>query len=190
MSDCSTPPLAAALPLPTGLLPGEAADSLFTRLYGELRRMARREVWRNGAHDFMGTHTLVHEAWLEIGRRDNLSFDDVGRFLAYAARTMRGLVIDRVRARHAQKRGGGLVITSLDTENAEQVTQPEELEHIAEALDELAVLEPDLANVVDLKFFCGFTLAEVARMQGVSERTAQRHWEKARLLLFKALRQD
>jgi len=103
---------------------------------------------------------------------------------------MRGLVVDRVRARHAQKRGGGLVITSLDTENAEQVTQPEELEHISEALDELAVLEPELAHVVDLKFFCGFTLGEVAQMQGVSERTVQRHWEKARLLLFRALREE
>ena len=165
-------------------------DALFTALYAELRRLARREVWRNGAHDILGTHTLVHEAWLEIGQRPSLSFEDSSRFLAYAARTMRGLVVDRVRARHAQKRGGGLVITSLDTENAEQVTQPEELEHIAQALDDLAVLEPELAHVVDLKFFCGFTLGEVAAMQGVSERTAQRYWEKARLLLFKALRED
>ena len=168
----------------------ESPDALFTRLYGELRRLARREVWRNGAHDILGTHTLVHEAWLEIGQRPSLSFEDTGRFLAYAARTMRGLVVDRVRARHAQKRGGGLVITSLNTDNAEQVTQPEELEHISEALDELAVLEPELAHVVDLKFFCGFTLGEVAQMQGVSERTVQRHWEKARLLLFRALREE
>jgi RNA polymerase sigma factor (TIGR02999 family) len=167
----------------------ESPSALFTTLYAELRRLARREVWRNGARDIVGTHTLVHEAWLEIGQRPALSFEDRGRFLAYAARTMRGLVVDRVRARHAQKRGGGLIITSLNTENAEQVTQPEELEHIAQALDELAVLEPELAHVVDLKFFCGFTLGEVANMQGVSERTVQRHWEKARLLLFKALRE-
>src|SRR2546430_735022 len=82
-------------------------------------RSARREVRRNGAHDVLGTGTLVHEAWLDISWRPALSFEDRGRFLAYAARTMRGLVIDRVRARHAQKRGGGFVITSLDTESAD-----------------------------------------------------------------------
>ena len=166
------------------------AGALFTSLYADLCRLARREVRRNGAHDVLGTSTLVHEAWLDISRRPSLVFDEPGRFLAYAARTMRGLVIDRVRARHAQKRGGGLIITSLDTHNAEQVTQPELLESIGEALEELSAIEPELAHVVDLKFFCGFTLAEVATMHGVSERTVQRQWEKARLLLYRALSQD
>ena len=160
---------------------------LFTTLYADLCRLARREVRRNGAQDILSTGTLVHEAWLDIGRSPSLAFEDTGRFLAYAARTMRGLVIDRVRARHAQKRGGGLSITSLDTHNADQVAQPELLDSIGEALDELATLEPELADVVDLKFFCGFTLAEVANMKGVSERTAQRQWEKARLMLYGAL---
>jgi len=161
--------------------------ALFTSLYKDLCRLARREVRRNGARDVLGTGTLVHEAWIDISSRPALEFDQPGRFLAYAARTMRGLVIDRVRARHAQKRGGGLVITSLDTFNAEQAIQPENLDSIAEALDELATVEPELAQVVDLKFFCGFTLGEVATMQGVSERTVQRQWEKARLLLRSAM---
>jgi len=164
-----------------------SSEALFTSLYDDLRRLARREVWRNGAQGVLSTSTLVHEAWLDISQRPSLVFEEPGRFLAYAARTMRGLVIDRVRARHAQKRGGGLIITSLDTHNADQVTQPEVLEGISEALDELAALEPELAHVVDLKFFCGFTLGEVANMQGVSERTVQRQWEKARLLLFRTL---
>jgi RNA polymerase sigma factor (TIGR02999 family) len=163
---------------------------LFTTLYDDLRRLARREVRRNGALGMVGTSTLVHEAWMDISRRPSLAFEEPGRFLAYAARTMRGLVIDRIRAQHAQKRGGGFIITSLDTHNADQVVQPEVLENIGEALDELATLEPALAHVVDLKFFCGFTLAEVATMQGVSERTVQRQWEKARLLLYRALRSD
>jgi RNA polymerase sigma factor (TIGR02999 family) len=162
-------------------------SSLFTTLYDDLCRLARREVRRNGAQDFVGAGTLVHEAWLDISRRPSLEFDEPGRFLAYAARTMRGLVIDRVRARHSQKRGGGLIITSLDTHSAEQAMQPEQLQSISEALEELASLDPDLASVVDLKFFCGFTLAEVARMQGVTERTVQRRWEKARLLLYRAI---
>ena len=163
------------------------SEALFSQLYHELRRLARREVRRNGAQDFLGTSTLVHEAWLEISQRPSLAFDEPGRFLAYAARTMRGLVIDRVRARYTQKRGGGLIITSLDTHNADQATQPEDLQGISDALDELAALEPELAQVVDLKFFCGFTLAEVAGMNGVSERTVQRQWEKARLLLHRTL---
>lgn len=163
------------------------AAELFTTLYADLCRLARREMRRNGAHDMVGTGTVVHEAWLDMSRRPSLSFESSGQFLAYAARAMRGLVIDRMRARHAQKRGGGLIITSLDTNNAEQIEQPEMLESIGEALEELSTLEPELARVVDLKFFCGFTLGEVATMQGVSERTVQRQWEKARLLLYRAV---
>ena len=199
MSTCD--PIEACLPnpdaeppaQPSAVQPAPAADSsahteaLFTSLYKDLRRLARREVRRNGAHDVLGTGTLVHEAWLDISKRPALDFDEPGRFLAYAARTMRGLVIDRVRSRYAQKRGGDVIITSLDTLNADQVMQPESLEEIGEALEELEAVDPDLAHVVDLKFFCGFTLAEVARMQGVSERTVQRQWEKARLLLQRAL---
>ena len=171
--------------------PGAAdREVLFTSLYSELRRLARREVRRNGADDFLGTGTLVHEAWLDFDRSANageLAFEDAGRFLAYASRMMRGLVIDRLRARHARKRGGGLDITALDSCNAEQVEQPETLEDIGRVLDDLSAGEPELSRVVDLKFFCGFTLAEIARMHGVSERTVQRQWEKARTLLLLAL---
>ena len=169
--------------------PGEPAPAavLFTQLYEELRRMARREVRIHGAQEHMSTGTLVHEAWLDIQQRSSLEFEERGRFLAYASRTMRGLVIDRIRARQAQKRGGGLDITSLDTQSAEQLLQPEALPGLSEAMDEMAALEPELARVVDLKFFCGFTLAEIAVMHEVSERTVQRQWEKARLFLHQAL---
>ena len=162
-------------------------ETLFDALYADLCRLARREVRRNGAQDLLGTRTVVHEAWLDIRRSPSLEFATPGHFLAYAARAMRGLVIDRVRSRQAQKRGGGLSITSLDTDHAEQVAQPEFLQQVGDALDELARVEPALAQVVDLKFFCGFTLAEVAVMQGVSERTMQRQWEKARAVLYRAL---
>ena len=167
--------------------PAQDQTALFTSLYAELCRLARREVWRGGAREFMGTGTLVHEVWLDFNRSNSVAFDEPGRFLAYAARMMRGLVIDRVRAKYTQKRGGNVSITSLDTHNADQIEQPETLEDIGRALDELAISEPDLARVVDLKFFCGFTLSEIATMQGVSERTIQRQWEKARVLLVRAL---
>ena len=168
---------------------GRPADhaALFASLYAELHRIARREVHRQGASSPVSATTLLHEAYLDISRRDALAFPDQARFLAYAGRAMRGLVIDRVRERHAQKRGGGLDITSLDTQIAEDCEQPEQLSALGEALDELAALEPELANVVDLKYFCGFTMAEIAELQGVSERSVQRRWEKARLLLYRAL---
>jgi RNA polymerase sigma factor (TIGR02999 family) len=182
-------PIEPVAPVPAAPSGGEAmpAAELFAQLYEELRRMARRQARVNGAHDYVSTGTLVHEAWLDISQRPDLAFEERGRFLAYAARTMRGLVIDRIRARQAQKRGGGLDITSLDTHSAEQLLQPDSLPRIDEAMEELAAAEPELARVVDLKFFCGFTLAEIAVMQDVSERTAQRQWEKARIFLHQAL---
>jgi len=173
-------------PSPSGVEPVPAAE-LFTQLYEELRRLARREVRVNGAQAHLSTGTLVHEAWLEISQRPALAFDERGRFLAYASRAMRGLVIDRIRARQAHKRGGDLDITALDTHNAEQLLAPESLPGLAEAMEEMTSLEPELARVVDLKFFCGFTLAEIAAMHEVSERTVQRQWEKARLFLHHAL---
>ena len=161
-------------------------DSLFAQLYDELHRLARREMARAGPGAPLGATTLLHEAYLDLSQRKELVFPDKYRFFAYAARAMRTLVIDHVRERGAQKRGGGLDITSLDTQAAQDLAEPV-LSDVSVALDDLAVLEPALAQVVDLKFFCGFSVAEIASMQGVSERTVQRQWEKARTLLFRAL---
>jgi RNA polymerase sigma factor (TIGR02999 family) len=178
----------AACAAPHALAADARVSALFDALYADLCRLARREVRRNGAQGILSTGTLVHEAWLDIQRSASPEFATPGHFMAYASRTMRSLVIDRVRHRHAQKRGGGLIITSLDTDHAEQVSQPVFLQELGDALDELAAMEPALAQVVDLKFFCGFTLAEVATLQGVSERTVHRHWEKAKLVLYQSLR--
>ena len=164
-----------------------ATDALFSALYAELHRLARREAARLGTAAPLGATTLLHEAYLDLSQRTGLVFPDRARFTAYAARAMRGIVIDRVRERCALKRGGGLDITSLDTEIAEQCAQPELLPQIGQALDELAQLEPALAHVVDLKFFCGFSVLDIAQMTGTSERTVQRQWEKARAWLFNAL---
>lgn len=164
-----------------------ARDQMFAALYDELHRLARREARRYGPGGPVGTTTLLHEAYLRISRREELAFPDAARFMAYAARTMRAVVINRLRERGAIKRGGQLTIMSLDTQTAEEVQDPAQLVAISEALDELATLEPALAQVVDLRFFCGFTMAEIARQLGVSERTVQRQWEKARILLYRAL---
>jgi len=99
------------------------------------------------------------------------------------------LIIDHARSRSAQKRGGQFEITSLGAE-VESAVDEHKLVQISQALDELANAEPALAEVVDLKFFCGFTFAEIAAMRDVSERTVQRQWEKARIYLHRSIRTD
>jgi RNA polymerase sigma factor (TIGR02999 family) len=165
----------------------DAADSLFSTLYADLHRMARRELSKRGAGVTLGATTLLHEAYLDISGRERAAFPDRNRFMAYAARVMRGLIIDYARSRQAQKRGGLFEITSISTDVAEAVADGEELTRIGDAVDELAEVDPRLAQVVDLKFFCGFSFAEIGAMQGVSERTVQRDWEKARIYLYRAL---
>ncbi|MGE3490046.1 MAG: ECF-type sigma factor [Vicinamibacterales bacterium] len=164
-----------------------AADTLFTTLYDELHRMARRELAKRGAGVTLGATTLLHEAYLDISGREGAAFPDRNRFMAYASRVMRGLIIDYARNRHAQKRGGAFEITSLATDVAEVVPDTAELTRISDALDALAGIDAGLALIVDLKFFCGFSFAEIAAMRGVSERTVQRDWEKARIYLHQAL---
>ena len=163
-------------------------EELFTVLYNELHRLAQREL-RRGAFLTMSPTTLLHETYINLSRRASGSFPDRARFFAYAARAMRGLLIDYVRNRRAQKRGGGFEITSLPTELPSTTTTDDDLEGIGEALTSLGAVEPRLAQVVDLKFFCGFSFAEIAQLLGISERTAQRDWDKARILLQRYLRE-
>jgi RNA polymerase sigma factor (TIGR02999 family) len=167
-----------------------AADALFTTLYGELHRLARRELARRGAGVTLGATTLLHDAYLDISRREGTSFPDRNRFMGYAARVMRGLIVDYARSRRAQKRGGQFEITSIDTDVAGALPGATELSQLGDALDELASVDERLARIVDLKFFCGFAFGEIAAMTGVSERTVQRDWEKARIYLHRVLRRD
>jgi RNA polymerase sigma factor (TIGR02999 family) len=162
-------------------------EQLFATLYRELKRLAQRELHRKGGPVQIGRTTLLHEFYLSLSERDDLSFPDRGRFLAYAARAMRGLIIDAARHRYRLKRGGGFAITRLDTHDELSIPEDTELTRISEALETIQTLEPALAELVDLKYFCGLSLAEIASLRRVSERTAQRDWEKARLLLSKLL---
>ena len=159
--------------------------ALFAALYDELHRMAQRELRRN-SHATLSPTTLLHETFLNISHRESLAFGDCGQFMSYAARAMRGLIVDYLRSRHAQKRGGEFEITSLPTElphAAQEDRQSLEIEKLNEALESLAKIDARLAECVDLKFFCGFSFNEIAQLRDVSERTVQRDWDKARLLL-------
>jgi RNA polymerase sigma factor (TIGR02999 family) len=142
-----------------------AADALFATLYDELHRVARRELARRSDSAGLGVTTLLHEAYLAISDREGALFPDRARFMAYAARVMRGLIIDDLRGRLAHKRGGGLPHTTLITDIAQDVHDLPTLERISDALDELATHDPSLAELVDLKFFCGFSFVEIAAMR-------------------------
>lgn len=163
-----------------------AGENLFELLYSELHRLAKRELARRGVPVTLSATTLLHQAYIEMASREQVLFPDQARFMGYAARVMRGLMIDHARSRQALKRGGAFQITSLRTDH-EHVADVRELTQISEALDELAKADPALSEIADLKFFCGFTFQEIAAMKDISERTAQRQWEKARIYLHRTI---
>jgi len=167
------------------------AGALFAALYRELHAIAERELNRGGRDLTLSPTTLLHEAYLDLAERDDVRFPDQARFLGYASRVMRGLLIDYVRRRRAVKRGGEFRLVTL-TEDAVGAALPaaEPLERLSRALDALAATDPRLANVVDLHFFCGFPLVDIARLRGVTDRTVQNDWRKARLLLQRELDRD
>ncbi len=162
-------------------------DPSFASLYDQLRQIAQSALRRNGAHLGLSPTTLLHEVYLDISRRQSLQFPDRAHFMAYASRAMRGLIIDYARERRAQKRGGGFDITALPTAVPDQAADAAELQPLSDALDELATIDPELAELVDLKFFCGFSFSEIAAMRSTSERTVRRDWSKARLYLHEVL---
>jgi len=169
--------------------PTAPTPELFAALYDELHRLAESHLRRGADGLGLSTTTLLHEAYLDLASRPTLGFPDQSRFLGYAARAMRGIVIDYARRSRALKRGGGAFEITLTSALVapEMATDAGELARLSDALDELGALEPALAELVDLHFFCGYSLVEVAALRGVSERTVQREFRKARLLLQHAL---
>jgi RNA polymerase sigma factor (TIGR02999 family) len=167
-----------------------ATDILFNTLYSELHGLAKRELARRGRPASLSVTTLLHEAYLDISARAAAAFPDRARFMGYAARVMRGIIIDESRSRRSLKRGGEFGITSFDEEHFELPAHARQLTSIGDALIQLEEVEPELAEVVDLKFFCGFSFAEIAALQNLSERSVQRKWEKARIYLYCAIRSD
>jgi len=167
-----------------------SADILFKALYSELHGLAKRELNRKGGLASLSATTLLHEAYLDISARDSAAFPDQARFMGYAAKVMRGIIVDYARNRMALKRGGEFEITSIEENDFADRADVNQLSSISDALDQLAKVEPELAEVIDLRFFCGFTFAEIASMQRLSERTVQRRWEKARIYLHCSISAD
>jgi RNA polymerase sigma factor (TIGR02999 family) len=161
-----------------------ARSQLFDRLYADLHRLAHSQL-RRLAHPglTLSPTTVLHEFYLDMSGREGTQIPDRARFLGYAACAMRGLIIDCVRERRAQKRGGLFHLTQLSTQIGDDAAEDQSLARLGEALEELGRADAPLAELVDLKYFCGLSFAEIAALRGVSERTIQRDWRKARLLL-------
>jgi RNA polymerase sigma factor (TIGR02999 family) len=171
---------------------GAASEELFALLYAELHRLAQSHLRRQGGRLTLGATTLVHEVYLNMVGRNEALFPDRARFFAYASRAMRGLAIDYSRRRQAIKRGRQFEITLDENEQLDPgvAAAATNLSELGDALVELAEIDPLLVELVDLHFFGGLSFGDIASLRGVSERTVQRDWQKARLLLHRALHDE
>jgi RNA polymerase sigma factor (TIGR02999 family) len=151
--------------------------------YDEMRRLARSRL-AGGHYTLLDTTGLVHESFLRLQRVKNIDVNDTQHFLAYAASTMRSVVVDYVRQRSAERRGGAAVHEPLDTQHAHLPgASDEEILEVNDALEALAAVDERLVRVVEMRYFGGMTDAEIGQALGVTDRTVRRDWDRARLLL-------
>ena len=167
---------------------GAALDALFARLYAELRSLAHQQLRRGPQPHGLNTTGLVHEAYLRFASVGDEQPDDRQHFLAYASTAMRSVVVDSLRADQAAKRGGGAQQVTLNTDiGAGLVADTDETLRIHDALLDLGNIDAQLVQIVEMRFFGGLSDAEIAGALGMSLRTVQRHWQKARLFLYAQL---
>jgi len=167
---------------------GEALNAIFATLYPELRSLARSRLRRNAKLTLLETTGLLHESYLRFVKLGRLNVDSRAHFLAYAARTMRSIVVDFARQRMAERHGGGKPEAEIDTQIMDDRHGEEEVIRVHDALQDLAKVDERLVRVVEMRYFGGMTEDEVAEAMGVSERTVRRDWEKAKLMLAVALK--
>jgi RNA polymerase sigma factor (TIGR02999 family) len=171
-----------------GVAVPESVRALFPLLYTELRRLARSRLSSGGRHTLLDTSALVNEAFLRMQRDGGVALNDREHFMAYAATTMRSIIIDFVRRRSADRRGGGAEHITLDTRAAQALGgNNDEILHVHEALQTLAEVDPRLVRVVEMRYFVGLSDVEIGAALGVTDRTVRRDWERARLLLAEIL---
>lgn len=165
-----------------------ALDRLVHLAYEDLRRVARGQLRRLRPGDTLDTTALVHEAYLRLVDQTRVQWRDRGHFLAVSATAMRQILIDYARTRTRQKRGGGEAPAPLDEMSVGAADEAHQLLEIDLALQRLAEEEPRLVRVVECRYFAGYSEQETAEALGVSLRTAQRDWLRARAWLRAALR--
>jgi RNA polymerase sigma factor (TIGR02999 family) len=160
-----------------------ALNELTAILYDELREIAHRQRGAHGQDPTLATTALVHEVYLKLVDQSRLKLNDRAHFLAVAAIAMRHILTDRARARLAARRGGATEIVTLDDDAVASEERPGALLQVHEALDRLSTIDERLARVVEYQFFGGLTHEEIAAALGVTVRTVERDWAKARVLL-------
>lgn len=171
--------------------PDPSVDALFAATYRELRLIARARLRSGGRNTVLDTTALVHETFLKLAANHAVAFPDRPRFLVYAGRVMRSIIVDMVRRKQADKHGGGFAHLTLTGDVIDQAGLPVQDEHILrvhEALDAMAKLDPRMARVVEMRYFAGMTDLEIAAALGVTDRTVRRDWEQARMFLAEALK--
>jgi RNA polymerase sigma factor (TIGR02999 family) len=167
---------------------GDAHAAVFEATYDELKKLAHRRVSQSGRDGELNTTGLVHESYLRFVKAGRITIEDRQHFLGYAGRVMRSVIIDAVRERMAQRRGGDIVHVTLNTAFGDGVPTGEgEVLAVHEALEQLADVDGRLVKVVEMRYFAGMTDVEIAEALGVTDRTVRRIWERARLWLANAL---
>jgi len=169
-----------------------ALDRVFAHLYPELRRIARARLYRASDGGLLDTTSLVHETFLRLVASTQLVLADRKHFFAYAAKTMRNLIIDFARAQGAERRGAGEAALTLGTDLAESIGAPDRADTLVRVNDALLALEAvdaDLARLVEMRYFAGYSEAEIAELTATSERNVRRQWAKARAFLLAVLRE-
>jgi RNA polymerase sigma factor (TIGR02999 family) len=167
-----------------------ARDALFATVYPELRRLAHARLYGGGRNTVLDTTALVHESYLRLVNTGELGFDDRRAFFGYASRVMRSVIVDSARARRAERRGGAAEKLTLGSEPAGSVPHEEHVLRVHEALEQLERADARAAQMVEMRYFGGYSDREIAETLNVTERTVQRDWDKARLLLRAILAGD
>lgn len=165
----------------------ESIDQLVPMLYSELRQIAHRHLTARGGGATLNTTALVNEAYLKLVDQSRAEWNDRVHFLALAAVAMRHILIDRAKARMSLKRGGDRQLVTLDENTISVADAPDALLQITDALDRVALIDARLARIVEYRFFGGLSNEEIAAAVGVTKRTVERDWIKARMLLREML---
>ncbi|HEU4779273.1 MAG TPA: ECF-type sigma factor [Steroidobacteraceae bacterium] len=161
----------------------------FSRVYSELNRLARNHLSRQSQITMLDAPGLVNEVYLRLAQQEDLPGSDRTAFLAYSSRVMRSVVIDYVRARAAERRGGGQRMLTLNTGVADQSFAEPQLEALGDALESLERVDERAHRVVEMRYFGGLEIEEIAAFLDVSAATVKRDWTKARAYLLHSMRQ-
>jgi RNA polymerase sigma factor (TIGR02999 family) len=170
----------------------DALERVFALLYPDLRQIAHARLRIQGGVAHLETTELVHESFLRLIDAAELTLADRKHFFTYAAKTMRNIIIDFARENLAQRRGGGRPMLQLNTSFADGLPATDSdasLVALNDALQTLEAVDPALAQIVEMRYFAGYSEGEIAELMRLSERTVRRQWEKARAFLLATLQE-